>query len=104
MKEIHFYKDIYSLPNEKWVGGIFTTHNSTKNAINDGDVLIDTTAISALDFADLLSRGYRVFLHENKRCFECNEGVVAATDKEIRNGHDIRRIWIGGGFYNYFYG
>ena len=97
-KEIHFYKD-----NFKCERGIYYSHNATMLAINENDAIIHTYAISALDFAPLLDKGYDIFLHENGKFFQLKEGSIEATDKEIRKAHNIRRIWIGGGFDNFFY-
>lgn len=74
------------------------------NAIKDGNTFIHTYAISALLFSYLLDLGYRIYLHENNKSFEIKLCNVVATNKEIRKVYDIRTIWIGGGFSNYFYG
>ena len=42
-------------------------------------------------------------MHENHKSFQIKEGRVEATDKEIRKAHNIRTIWIGGGFDYFFY-
>ena len=99
-KEIHFFKDQWSA-----LGHYpkYAYHNETVEAIKRGETLIYTSAISALDFSFLLSLDYRIFLHENSKFFEIKPGGVEATDKEIRRAHDIRKIWIGGGFKNFFY-
>lgn len=97
IKEIHFYKD-----NAIGVGCIHS-HNETVCRIKDGETYICTYAISALDFEELLNKGYDIYLHENGKYFQIKEGNVEATDKEIRKAHDIRRIWIAGGFDNFFY-
>ena len=101
MNEIQFYKDIRSVPDSVY-NIIHYTHDETMNAIGERNATIHTTALSALSFSDLLDSGYRIFLHENHRSFECKVGSVVATDKEIRKAHDIRRIWIGGGFSGFF--
>jgi hypothetical protein len=51
----------------------------------------------------LLDKGYKIFLHENGKCGELYEGTTELTDKELRKGHNISNIWIGGGFENFFY-
>ena len=105
-KEIHFYKD-YDFVNSIGIENIMKefefTHNSTIKAINDDKQIIHTFAISALDFAWLLDKNYEIVLHENGKFAVCHEGYTILTDKYIRKGHDIRRIWIGGGFNGYFY-
>lgn len=103
MKEIHFYKDLVGVTLEDYFDLFHYTHNATVKSINHEICKIDTTALSALDFSLLLDKGYKIFLHENNKCAELYEGTTELTDKELRRGHDIRRIWIGGGFNNYFY-
>lgn len=105
-KQIVFYKDtcpeidLYGEDVRKY---FLLSHNETMNAIKSDQQEIFTFAISALDMSYLLDKGYRIFLCENSRCAELKEGVTELTDKELRRGHDIRRIWIGGGFEDYFY-
>lgn len=100
MKEIHFHKDMVDL---MWVEAYRVTHNDTIESIKNGEEVIHTTTISALDFAWLIDLGYKIVLHENGKSAICCEGSTVLTDKEIRKAHDIRRIWIGGGFNGYFY-
>lgn len=101
MKEIHFYKDSFG------VGSLYEfiikTHNATVIAIQNGWDTIYTYAISTLDFSWLLDKGYKIFLHENGKCGEVHEGTTELTDKELSKHHDIRKIWIGGGFEDFFY-
>ena len=101
-KEIHFYKDLIGVPHEKFIH-FFHSHNSTDEAIRNNVPIIYTTAISALCFSSLLDKGYTIVLHENGKEAVCHEGTTVMTDKELRKGHCIDRIWIGGGFANYFY-
>ena len=103
MKEIHFYKDTLGIANY-YYEFVLKTHNDTVCAIQNGLDTIYTYAISALDFSWLIDEGYKIYLHENGKVGEVYEGVTELTDKELRKGHDIRKIWIGGGFEDYFYG
>lgn len=103
MKEIHFYKDLKGISLYDFLNKFYQSHNETIKDIMSGIEVIHTTALSALCFSDLLNKGYKIFLHENGKCGELHEGTTELTDKELRRGHDIRRIWIGGGFKDYFY-
>lgn len=111
MKEIHFYKDTEDelVELEKAMRGecdfkyFYRSHNATMRVIKKDNPTIHTYAISALCFSDLLDKGYKIFLHENGKCGELHEGVTELTDKELRKHHDIRKIWIGGGFEDFFY-
>lgn len=100
-KEIHFYKDDYI---DSFAYDVLeTTHNETESCIKLDCLQIYTTAISCLDFSWLLEKGYKIFLHENDKCLEIKEGCIEGIDKEIKIGHNIMKLWIGGTFDNYFY-
>ena len=106
MKKIVFYKDEPTYI--KFYDGcirkhFILSHNETMKAIENDVTEIHTFAISTLDFGHLLDKGYNIFLYENKRCGKLTEGICELTDKELRRGHDIRKLWIGHGFDNYFY-
>lgn len=105
-KEIHFYKDCI-LPDYIETNDVLEcfeyTHNSTVKAIEEDKPFIHTFAISALDFAWLLDKNYEIVLHENGKFAVCHEGRTVLTDKDLRKGHNIAKIWIGGGFNGYFY-
>lgn len=103
MKNIHFYKDLNDISLPKFLRDFYSSHNETIRAIKDEEEVIHTVALSALCFSNLLDKGYRIFLHENGKCGELYEGVTELSDKELRKGHDISKIWIGGGFENFFY-
>lgn len=104
MKEIHFYKDLKDIPLNEFLKKFYSSHNETIKAIKYDIEIIHTTALSALCFSNLLDKGYKIFLHENGRCGELHKGVTELTDKELRKGHNISNIWVGGGFQDYFYG
>ena len=103
MKNIHFYKDLVGVSLPKFLRNFYSSHNETIKGIKADMEIIHTVALSALCFSDLLDKGYRIFLHENGKCGELREGVTELTDKELRKGHNISQIWIGGGFDNFFY-
>lgn len=103
MKEIHFYKDLKEISLPKFLRGFYASHNETIRAIKADEKVIYTVALSALCFSNLLDKGYKIFLHENGKCGELHEGTTELTDKELRRGHNISTIWIGGGFENFFY-
>ena len=103
MKEIHFYKDLVGVASEDYFELFHYTHNATVKSINNDMSQINTAALSALCFSDLIDKGYKIFLHENGKCGEVHEGTTELTDKELSKHHDIRRIWIGGGFEDFFY-
>ena len=103
MKEIHFYKDLKGILLYDFLNNFYQTHNETIKGIRSGIGVIHTTALSALCFSDLLDKGYKIFLHENGKCGELHEGTTELTDKELRKHHDIRKIWICGGFEDFFY-
>lgn len=97
MKELHFYKSLTS----NLMDNIHVTHNSTMSAIKNNEPFIVTTAITALNL-DLLKKGYRIFLHENDKVAELTLGENVFTDKFLREGHNVAKLWIGGAFSTYF--
>lgn len=103
MKNIHFYKDLVGISLRRFLRDFYTSHNETIMAIKADVKVIHTVALSALCFSDLLDKGYKIFLHENGKCGELHKGVTKLTNKELRKGHNISNIWIGGGFENFFY-
>ena len=103
MKEIHFYKDLKDVSLPKFLRDFYASHNETIRAIKADEKVIYTVALSALCFSNLLDKGYKIFLHENGKCGELHEGTTELTNKELRRGHNISTIWIGGGFENFFY-
>lgn len=103
MKNIHFYKDLKDISLPRFLRDFYASHNETIRAIKTNEEVIHTVALSALCFSDLLNKGYKIFLHENGKCGELHEGTTELTDKELRRGHNISNIWVGGGFENFFY-
>lgn len=100
-KEIHFYKDSIGIYN---TDNFFYSHNSTINAIKNNMSNINTFSISALDFSHLLENDYQIYLHENGKSSIIKEGNNGElTDKDIKKSHDIKKLWIGGAFEEYFY-
>lgn len=95
--EIHFYKSLTS----NLMDNFHITHNSTINAIKNNESIIKTTAITALNLG-LLKKGYRIFLHENDKVAELKIGENVFTDKFLREGHNVAKLWIGGAFSTYF--
>lgn len=103
MKEIHFYKELVGISLTYFFKNFCISHNETIKAIKSNVEIIHTVALSALCFSNLLDKGYKIFLHENGKCGELYEGVTELTDKELRKGHNISNIWVGGGFEDFFY-
>ena len=103
MKNIHFYKDLVGISLPKFLSDFYASHNETIRSIKANKEIIHTVTLSALCFSDLLNKGYKIFLHENGKCGELHEGITKLTDKELRRGHNISNIWVGGGFENFLY-
>lgn len=95
-KEIHFYLDF--IPYDIMIA--LSSYDVTKDFINKGVEQIHTTSIANISF-DLLDLGYKIFLHKNNKVLECKPGMNG-TEKDIRKGHNILRLIIGGHFDNYF--
>ena len=74
------------------------------NALNDKPLPVYGEGINVRDwlYVEHHCKAIDLILH-NGKVGEVYEGVTELTDKELRKGHDIRKIWIGGGFDDYFY-
>lgn len=103
VKEIHFYKDEYSIPKHVY-DVLIISHNETRSFIINDVNCIHTMALSAMDFGWLLDKKYKIFLHENERELEIKEGYIWEVNRNIRVGHNIAKMWIANAFENYFYG
>ena len=104
-KEIHFFRDESFMSYELDVRKVLITYEETEQEIKYGILKIATTSIANLDFEYLYNKcGYSIFLHENDEILEIYPGIVSPyIDKEIRIGHNIQKLWIGGAFRLHFY-
>ena len=101
-KEIHFYVDNQSISTSV-LANTAATHSNFQEALNIELEIIHTTSIVDLSF-DLIDKGYRIFLHENKKTLELFDGMeVPGTGKQLRKGHNLIKLWKGGVFWGYFY-
>lgn len=98
--EAHFYKDECSNIN---MLDVCHTYKETLEALKQLKPLVRTTSIANLDYAWLLELGYTVYLHENNRVIEMKDDMAEYSDKDIKPGHNIQKLWIGHHFDNYFY-
>ena len=101
MKEIHFYTN---LTNEEqtseWdLDTMCVDYYTSNQAIEDPDEkIVKTTQLSLLVNAwDYINRGDRVFIHNGSSILEVKEHMEG-TNKDIRTGHNIHTLLIGGTF------
>lgn len=101
MKAIHFFTNLTNedLVAESWLDTMCVDYFTTNEAINDPKVeRVRTTQLSFLRNAwDYIDNGWRVFIHNGEQVLEVKEHM-AGTDKDIRRGHDLSKLLIGGTF------
>lgn len=71
--------------------------NETKKSIDIGISKIFTTCFSFLSF-DLISCGYRIYIHRNNKILEMKPFMKYKGEKEIRYAHNILKMFIAGHF------
>ena len=102
-KELHFYADMLGI---SMPGHIINTHIAFKKAIERGTEEIHTFSMIdlSLDWTKEEFGGYRVFIHQNKKCLEIYpDMVIPISEKQVRYGHNVRNLWLGGAFDAFFY-
>ena len=107
MKEIHFFASNFDM--STWaeehdynvnVAYDYNRMERFRKAMDevDGDITIVTTQMSFLS-TEWLEFRYRVFVHDNTGMFEIVLGDKnERTDRTIRLGHSLFRLWAGGEF------
>ena len=101
MKEIHFYTN---LTNEdqtsEWdLDTMCVDYFTSNEAIeNPDEKMVKTTQLCLLRNAwDYIDRGDRVFIHNGNKVLEVKEHMDG-TEKDIRTGHNIQTLLLGGTF------
>lgn len=101
MKEIHFYTN---LTNEEqtseWdLDTMCVDYCVTEKAIEETEEgLVKTTQLSFLKNSwDYINQGWKVFIHNGNKVLEVKEHMDG-TDKDIRPGHNILTLLLGGTF------
>lgn len=76
----------------------YITHEDTLNALLQEQIDIHTTSLIDLWFADLLNKGYKIYVVKNGVTLEFYPGMPNKGNKDIRPEHDIRRLIVTGFF------
>lgn len=110
MKEIHFFTKCYEM--HDWVDkhrdeGLdvesFSCFDQVEQFENDiwshkrDDVICATLQMCFLR-TTWFELGFRIFVHDNTGEFEIKLGQNDRTDREIRMGHNLYKLWYAGGF------
>ena len=93
--ELYGFKTKYKHVNYTYCYSYF----DTEDAINAGIDNINTYDIGHLSF-DLEDLGYDIFIGYNGKMYMFKTGMSTANGKELRHGHNLRRLLIGGALDN----
>lgn len=93
--ELYGFKTKYKHINYTYCYSYF----DTEDAINAGIDNINTYDIGHLSF-DLEDLGYDIFIGYNGKMYMFKTGMSTANGKELRHGHNLRRLLIGGALDN----
>ena len=102
IKEIHFYPagwdgdNVHGIPIH--INGVyFETYIDTELAIRRGENVIHTTSMAHFHF-DLIDLGYDIYVHYNGKKIKVEPGMSLMSGKELRRGHNIRKIFVAHAF------
>ena len=96
-KEIYFVLDTFEYPFISMPTIDCYSYLDTEEAIKCGCKRIRTYDLLHLSF-DLLKRGYRIYLVKDAKVLEVYPGMDNFSNKDIRFGHNLRRLLLGGFF------
>ena len=96
-KEIYFVLDTFEYPFISMPAIDCYSYLDTEEAIKCGCKRIRTYDLLHLSF-DLLERGYRIYLVKDAKVLEVYPGMDNFSNKDIRFGHNLRRLLLGGFF------
>ncbi len=96
MKEINFYESQRRMPD-----GPAAAYGwrETEDMVRAGYRRIDTVQMGLLSTRLITEHGYRIFVHPaDGKPYELRLGSNDCTDKEIREAHNLFRMWQAGAF------
>ena len=96
LDSFELYKSIYNTVPERI---LCYSYFDTEEAIQNNMQHIVTYDIGHLSF-DLEDLGYEIFISYNGHSKEFHTGMSTANGKELRKGHNLRRLLIGGALDN----
>ena len=94
---ITFYVDKVPIDEGEEFAHYFYCHETTRKAIDAKLPDIHTTSLVDLGF-DLIDKGYDIFVVKNGTKLHCYPGMATLSCKNIRYGHNLMKLVVGGTF------
>jgi hypothetical protein len=94
---ITFYVDKVPIDEGSDHSRYFYCHSATKKGIDANLSDIHTTSLVDLSF-ELIDKGYDIFVVKNGRTLHCYPGMNSVGNKDIRYGHNLMKLVVGGYF------
>lgn len=102
MKEIHFFTNLSNIDQtSEWdLDTMCVDYATTQFMIDNPEIeRVKTTQLSFLiNTWDYMDKGYKVYIHNNVEVFEIREHMITHTGKDIRKGHNVLKLLLGGEF------
>lgn len=106
IKEIHFYADVSYIYTKETIRSLYVSYEATDEAIKRDESVIHTTSIANLDFSLQDYFGYDIYMHDKKHpegyliTYDMRQYLVDCTTRQLRNVHNIEKMWRAGEFDN----
>lgn len=62
------------------------------------EIVKTTQLVFLINTWDYMDKGYKVYIHNNVEVFEIREHMNTHTGKDIKKGHNILKLLLGGEF------
>lgn len=93
-KELHIY-----MYHPKEIACCSVSFNNTEKKINSDEPIIHTTQIHFCHNRYIYDNGYTIYVHgENGRVIKIDKSGTTATNRLIREGHNLEKMLLAGEF------